>query len=573
VSCVAVLFLAFAAPAQQVVVERELRTREGAVACVDREAARVGAGILAEGGNAVDAAIATAFALAVTYPAAGNLGGGGFMVLALADGRLATVDYRETAPARAWPGMFLDEHGEIDPEKSKFGHWVVGVPGTVAGLALAHREFGRLPWEDLLDPARHLAAEGFEVDADLAGSLARNAEDLGRHAETARCFLHPDGRPYAQGERLVQPDLANTLRWIQRGGPRAFYEGPIAALLDAEMRRHGGLLRAEDLASYRALLREPVSFRFRGFEVVAMAPPSSGGVTLGQILGLVEGFELGEEGVGSPRARHLFAEAGRRAFAERAHYLGDPEATDLDLSTLLSPGHLETLREGIDPGRAGSSEAVGPPLSGPAESTHTTHFSVVDREGNAVSNTYTIEDWYGSRVVAEGTGFLLNNELHDFNLKPGYTDRRGRIGTDPNLARPGRRPLSSMCPTVVRNDRGEPVLVTGSPGGRTIISTVAGILIAVLDGGMPLKTALELPRQHHQWYPDEVVVEESLPGDQVESLRAMGHSVRRVERIGDAHSIEIERPSGVIHAVADRRLDGWVAAPSGDESRDPAPRK
>ena len=541
-------------------VARALTTENGAVACVDHFAARIGAEVLAEGGNAVDAAVAVGFALAVSHPAAGNLGGGGFMVIALADGRQATVDYREKAPAAAWPEMFLDENGDIDPNKAGIGHWVVGVPGTVAGLEKAHAIFGSLSWQRLVQPARRLAQDGIEVDQDLARGLAAHAEVFQRYPATARCFLHPDGSAYAVGEVLRQPDLANSLRWIEEGGSKAFYRGPIAALIDAEMRRAGALVTSADLAAYEPVVREPVRFEYRGFDLISMPPPSSGGITLGQILALVEPMELRKLGWGSAAARHLVAESQRRAFASRAVHLGDPEANDLDVERLLSEEYLAPLRASINPDRVTSSESMGPPLT-VAEGSHTTHFSIVDARGNAVSNTYTLEQSYGSKVVAEGTGFLLNNELHDFNLKPGLTDRRGRIGTAPNLPRPGRRPLSSMTPTIVLKD-GKPFLVTGSPGGRTIINTVTCVVLAVLEFGLGIDEAVAAPRQHHQWFPDQLSVESSLEEAVVTELKGLGHELK-TKSLGDAHSIVIDPETGAARAVADRRIDGWVAAPRG----------
>ena len=537
---------------------RELETTHGAVACVDHHAARIGAEVLARGGNAVDAAVAVAFALAVTHPAAGNIGGGGFLVYCEADGGAHAVDYREVAPARAHAEMFLDEHGAIDRDKSGIGHWVVGVPGTVAGLELAHQRFGTLDWSSLVRPARELAAQGIEVDEDLARGLAANTEKFALYSATARCFLHEDGRPYRQGEIWRQPDLANSLRWIEEGGAEAFYRGPIATLIDAEMRRAEALLTAEDLANYRAVLREPIRFQYREWEVVSMPPPSSGGVALAQMFGILEPLQLAQFGPESSTTRHFLAEAQRRAFAQRAEFLGDPEAVHVPIDDLLAPTRLDALRNSVDPQRATPSRELGPPVT-TAEGSHTTHFSIVDGDGNAVANTYTLEDSYGSRVIAEGTGFLLNNELHDFNLKPGLTDERGRIGTEPNLARPGYRPLSSMTPTIVRRG-GRVRLVTGSPGGRTIINTVAGIVLRVVEFEQDPAAAVHAPRQHHQWFPDRLRVEAGVEEEVRLDLEALGHRVEAVARQGDAHTIAVDA-AGAQRAIADRRIDGWVATP------------
>ncbi len=538
--------------------DRQLRTKSGVVACVDHYAAQVGAEVLAEGGNAIDATVAVGFALAVTFPAAGNLGGGGFLVACWSDGTRFTLDYRETAPRLATSTMFLDGEGNIDRSKASIGHWVVGVPGTVAGLAEAHGRYGRLPWERLVLPARRLAEEGIEVDEDLADSFARHVEDLARYPATRACFLHEDGTPYAQGEVWRQADLANTLRWVAEGGVEAFYRGPIASLIDAEMRRANALLRAEDFAAYQPVFREPFAFSYGPFEIVSMPPPSSGGVTMAVALGILEPHQFGQRDPHDPQTRHWLAEAQRRAFSQRALFLGDPDATDIDLTAILAPQKIRELGHSMKD-TASASEEFGPPLSEPKESTETTHFSIIDRWGNAVSNTYTIEESYGSKLVAPGTGFLLNNELHDFNLKPGWTDRQGRIGTEPNLPRPGRRPLSSMTPTIVLRDE-QPVLLTGSPGGRTIINTVLQVVWMTVEFGWSLDRVMTWGRQHHQWFPDRVLLEERATRWR-QDLEGRGHQVRVLERLGDAHSIAVDLETGEQFGVADRRIDGWVAAP------------
>jgi gamma-glutamyltranspeptidase/glutathione hydrolase len=547
-----------------VVCDRALDSSRGAVVAVERRAAWIGAQVLAQGGNAVDAAVATAFALAVTYPAAGNLGGGGFMLVALADGRAAAIDYRECAPRRADERLFLDARGEIDPLKVEIGHFVVGVPGTVAGLEEAHRRFGTRPWAELVRPARELAEGGIEVDAILATGLASCADDLRRFPASARIFLRADGTALAAGERLVQRDLGQVLRWIEEGGAKAFYEGPVAALLAAEMRRAGAPMDERDLSAYRPVVRDVLRARFRGRELLLMPPPSSGGVALAQILGILEPFELHRGGGLDGLARHLLAEASRRAFAQRALHLGDPDASPIPVSELLSPARLSELRASLDPERATPSERFGPPLTD-GERRSTTHLSVVDAAGNAVANTYTLEEWFGSRLVAEGSGFLLNNELHDFNPKPGFTSRDGRIGTAPNLVRGGRRPLSSMTPCIVRRD-GAVELVTGSPGNRSIISTVTQIVLSVLEFGETLDEAVARPRQHHGWFPDVLQVESGLDATTRAELKRRGHLLGSPEEgfQGDAHSIARDPRNGALRAVADRRIDGWAAAPAVD---------
>ncbi len=543
-----------------------LDSLRGAVVCVERRAAEIGAAVLARGGNAIDAAIAVAFALAVTYPEAGNLGGGGFMLVAMADGRTAAIDYRETAPRAADERLFLDASGKLDPLKSAFGHHVVGVPGTVAGLEEAHRRFGTVPWADLIEPARRLAEEGFAVQPALAAGLSEHAAQLSRFPATAAQLLHIDGTGWQEGERLLQPDLANSLRWIAQGGARSFYEGPIASLIAAEMRRAGALLDERDFAAYRPVVREFLRTSYRGFELLLMPPPSSGGVVLAQVLGVLEPFHLRERGGWNGATRHLFAEASRRAFADRAQFLGDPDASELPVSDLLaellSEKHLSALRATIDPERATPSATLGPPLHEPEDSS-TTHFSIVDAAGNAVANTYTLEDRFGSRLIAPGTGFLLNNELHDFNTVAGRTARDGAIGTAPNQVRGGRRPLSSMTPCIVRRD-GAVVLVTGSPGGRTIISTVTQIVLDVLEMGSTLEAAVVRPRQHEQWFPELIRHEQTLDDESLAGLRARGHVLELIAtgKFGDAHSIARDPSSGCVHAVADTRIDGWAAAPA-----------
>ncbi len=541
----------------KVVVARSVESSRGCVVCVDHYAAEVGAQVLAEGGNAVDAAVATLFALAVTHPPAGNLGGGGFLLAGFADGRVCAIDYRETAPALATDAMFLDDRGEIDPEKSGIGYRVIGVPGTVAGLELAHELFGSLPWSRLVRPARDLAGQGIVVDADLCRAISEGSAQLRQFASTTRCFFHPDGSAYAAGELWRQPDLARSLQWIEEEGSKAFYRGPIAALIEEEMLRGGGLVRRSDLEDYRPRLREPIRVPVRGYEVLSMPPPSSGGITLAQILRIVDPWLDSKVVFGSALHRHLMAEAQRRAFALRAHHLGDPDATLIDGDWLTSAELGDRMRRSIRFDQASRSDDFGPAVS-EQSSAHTTHLSVVDRLGNAVSNTYTLEDSFGSKVVAEGTGFLLNNELHDFNLRPDWTDRKGNIGTPPNLARPGRRPLSSMTPVIVRRGT-RPVLVTGSPGGRSIISTVAWILVARLCFDLPLQECVLSARQHHQWFPDVLQLEPEVTATVECALQALGHTTRRT-RQGDAHSIEVAEKGRVL-GVADRRIDGWAAAP------------
>ena len=525
----------------------------GVVVCASAPACDAGASALARGGNAVDAAVATAFALAVTLPAAGNIGGGGFMVVRTPAGDVTTFDYRETAPLKATPTMYLRSDGTIDDALTAAGYLAAGVPGTVRGLAAAHRKFGRLPWRDLVLPAVALADEGFPVSASLAESLNAALPKMAPFDASVAAYGRPGGGRWQEGDRLVLPDLARTLRAIATEGPDAFYTGWIADLIARDMEVNGGLITREDLARYTARERPPVRGTYRGYDVASMGPPSSGGVALVQMLNILEPMELRTRGpLGAP-ALHLQIEAMRRAYLDRARHLGDPDFTDVPVERLTSKEYARELAAGIDPGRASRSDALGADLLSAAapESGETTHYSVLDADGMAVATTTTLEGSYGSFVVVRGAGFLLNNEMGDFNRKPGYTDTAGAIGTPPNTISPGRRMLSSMTPTIVTRD-GQVVLITGSPGGRTIINTVLRVVLGVTEYALTGSEAVALPRLHHQWMPDRVSVEAGTPEDTVRSLRAMGHEVRPVERQGSAQSIWVA-PDGRPHGANDLR--------------------
>jgi len=525
----------------------------GLVVSVDPTASRIGAETLHKGGNAVDAAVATAFALAVTWPEAGNLGGGGFMVVRLAGGEAFCVDYRETAPRRATPGMFLDAEGNIDPEKVHIGWLVVGTPGTVQGLWTAHRKAGKLPWRELVQPAIDLAVGGFEVDQVLARRLARQQGIFLKMEEPANVYFH-EGRPPAAGSRLKLPELAASLRLIRDSGADGFYRGRTAELIDRAMRSHGGLVRQEDLAAYKAVIREPVRGTYRGHEVIAMPPPSSGGVTLVNMLNLLEGYDLKQMGHNSPEYLHHLAEAMRLAYYDRARYLGDPDFVDMPLEKLTSKAYADARRPAIG-AHAGSSRELGADILIPAESEQTTHFSVIDSAGNMVSNTTTLEGSFGAKVIAPGTGFLLNNEMHDFNVQPGVTNETGLIGTPPNLVAPGKRMLSSMSPTLVVRD-GRPRLIVGSPGGRTIINTVLQVTLNVIGHDMPIQQAVDAARVHHQWMPDRLTLEQKIPDSTAEALQERSHTIARRRSQGDAHAILIDVDSGAYRPGIDRRIRG-----------------
>ena len=526
--------------------------KDGMVVCVSPPAADVGVEILKQDGNAVDAAVAVAFALAVTWPEAGNIGGGGFMMIGPPGQEPTCIEYRETAPASATADLFAD--GKVNG----FDHKASGVPGTVRGLALAHKRFGKLPWKVVVMPAVKLAEEGFAINAVLAGGLNRILADAKTtNAEFKRVYGKPGGERWKAGDKLVLADLGRTLRAIAEKGPEAFYLGEPAGLLAAEMKRGGGLITADDLAAYTARERKPIHTTYRGFDVYGAPPPSSGGIGLAEMLNILENFELRKHDRWSPEVSHLLIESMKRAYCDRARHLGDPEFTTIP-DTLTSKDYAKKLAAGIDLHRATPSEKLAPDIALAPEGDSTTHFSIIDRNGLAVSNTYTLENSYGSRVVVRGAGYILNNQMTDFNPKPGITTRGGTIGTKPNLIAPGKRILSSQSPTLVYKN-GKPLLITGSPGGRTIINTVLCVVVNVLDFEMPVQEAVDAPRLHHQWLPDSVRFEGVKEhADLVEKLRSKGHAISG-QRQGDAHTIWIDPKTGLYHSAADRRIDGKAA--------------
>ncbi|HEY2786418.1 MAG TPA: gamma-glutamyltransferase [Fimbriiglobus sp.] len=532
--------------------------RNGMVVCVSPPAADVGLAILKKGGNAVDAAVAVAFAEAVTWPEAGNLGGGGFMMVWPGTSKApAMIDYREMAPAKATPDMFAN--GPID----YMSHKVSGVPGTVRGLALAHSKFGTLPWKDLVAPAAKLAGDGFAMDAALARRLNNVLADRRtRNAEFVRVYGKNGTRTekWAAGDVLKLPDLAKTLTAIMEKGPDAFYTGAIAALLEKEMRAGGGIMTAADLAAYKAKERTPVQGTYRGNTIVGPPPPSSGGYAVIEALNILENFDLASHPRQSPETVHLIAEAMQRAFADRARHLGDSDFVTVP-DSLLSKEYAKTLAAKIDLTKATKSETLAGDvqLATGREGNSTTQFSIVDKTGMAVSNTYTLENSFGNRVLVRGAGYLLNNEMTDFNTRPGVTNRSGSIGTPPNDVAPGKRMLSSMTPLFVAKD-GKLLLVTGSPGGRTIINTVLCVVINTIDYDMDARAAVDAPRLHHQWFPDRLTIERLKDNpDLAGKLRAMGHAVANTNAQGDAHTIRIDPKTGMYQGAADKRLDGKAA--------------
>ena len=538
--------------------QRPVMARDGMVVAQETHAARIGADILARGGNAVDAAVATGFAMAVTYPRAGNIGGGGFMLIHLAEGnRDIAIDYRETAPAATTRDIFLGDDGKPDPRKSRFSALGIGVPGTVAGLSLALEKYGsgKFSLAELMAPAIRLARYGLPVEDDVADTLDIAQRLIARWPSSQRIFMHADGTRLREGELMVQSDLAATLQAIADRGPRAFYEGPIAQKIANAVKGAGGIMTTDDLRSYQALERVPVHGSYRGYDIVSMPLPSSGGTVLIEMLDILEQFDLKAMSVVDDA--HVLVEAMKRGYADRARYLGDPAAVDAPLQRLLSKDYGAALGKTIDMQHATPAEQIGASAAPPHEGSNTTHFSVADRFGNAVSNTYTLNFQYGLGLVAEGTGVLLNNELDDFTAAVGASNFYGLVGFEANLPGPGKRPLSSMTPTIVLKD-GRPWLVTGSPGGSFIITAVLQVIVDVIDHGMNIAAAVGAPRLHDQWLPDEVRIEHGFPQDIADALRARGDKV--IEPLGQtsANSILIT-PEGFAGA-ADPRSRGALAA-------------
>ena len=535
---------------------KPVTSRHGMVVAAEPLATAVGLQVLRDGGAAIDAAVATAFALAVTYPQAGNLGGGGFIIVRSTEGSSVAYDFRETAPAASSPSMFLVE-GVYDGDRHHNSHIAVGVPGTVSGLYLAWSDHGRLPWQRLVAPAIDLARNGFIMSHDLAASLSAVLPQMAPYEASLQQFSD-GGEPYQAGDRFVQEELASTLERIATEGPAGFYSGRTAQLIAAEMLANGGLITQSDLLNYRPHRSTPIRTSYRGYEIISMPPISSGGTALVQMLNILEGYGLAEFGFGSAQTVHVMTEAMRRAFADRARYLGDPRFNPtMPISRLVSKPYAEELRATIQLGRASDSSPLS--FEWPTEGTETTHLSVVDAERQAVSLTYTLEQLYGSKIVVPGAGFLLNNEMGDFNPAPDMTDIEGRIGTEPNLARPEKRMLSSMTPTVVEKD-GDLFMVTGSPGGRTIINTVLQTIINVIDFGMNIQEAVDAPRFHHQWLPDRISYERhGLSPDTLTLLESKGHRLVALDRQGAAQAIRYDVSADLLEGAPDRRRAGSTA--------------
>jgi gamma-glutamyltranspeptidase/glutathione hydrolase len=534
-----------------------IAARHGMVVAQERIAARVGADVMARGGNAIDAAVATGFAMAVTYPRAGNIGGGGFMVIHTATGDNITIDYRETAPAAATRDMFLGADGKPDIAKSRNSALGIGVPGTVAGLALALDKYGshKFTLADLLQPAISLARDGFTIADDTAATLNEMRARTAPWPSSIKTFSHTDGTPLRPDDKLVQSDLAATLTAIADQGPRGFYEGPVADKLVSGILAAGGIFTADDLKTYRPVIRDPVRGTYRGYDIVSMPLPSSGGTVLVETLNILEGFPMADMQQGSAPSLHRLIEAMKRAYADRARYLGDPAFVNAPIATLIAKDYGAKQRASIDLNRATPwTDALS--AVPPHEGQNTTHYSVVDGAGNAVSNTYTLNFPYGVGLVPEGTGVLLNNELDDFTAAPGASNAFGLVGFEANLPGPGKRPLSSMSPTIVLKD-GKPFLVTGSPGGSRIISTVLQVIVDVIDYKMDVMSAVAAPRLHHQWLPDEVRVEHGFADDTLTALQSMGHTV--IEPMGQTSANSILVTTDGVLGAPDPRTRGAAA--------------
>jgi len=536
-----------------------VRARHAVAASSSEIASRIGAEVMKKGGNAVDAAVAMGFALAVTWPSAGNLGGGGFMLVRLADGTSEAIDYRERAPLAATHNMYLDEQGNVIKGLSTQGYKAVAVPGTVAGLMLAHKRYGKLKWADLVEPARKLAAGGFEVSYHLARSLSgKSTIEKMKPFDESRRIYQRDGRFYEMGETFVQPELAATLARI-RDNPRDFYEGDTARLIVAAMKGNGGIITLEDLRTYEPTIRKPLRGTYRGYEIMTMPPPSSGGIALLEMLNMLEPYDLGSMGWHSSQHVHTTVEVMRRAFADRAEYLGDTDFVKVPVNSLISRAYADERRKSIDPEHASTSK--GTPAGKP-ESTQTTHYTIIDAAGNVVSNTYTLNDSFGAGVTVRGAGFLLNDEMDDFAARPGVPNDYELIQGEANAIAPKKRPLSSMTPTIVLKD-GKVFFAIGSPGGPTIINTVLQVIVNVVDFGMTLQQAVDAPRFHHQWLPDQIYWETlDLQADTRAALERMGHKFRDKpgfsdsDSIGDAHGVMIDPQTGMRMGASDPRRGG-----------------
>jgi gamma-glutamyltranspeptidase/glutathione hydrolase len=537
-------------------VQKSTLATNGTVVSAHSLASRVGVQIMKEGGNAIDAAIATQLALAVVYPEAGNLGGGGFFVAHLADGRNIAIDFREMAPARASRDMYIDSTGVARTDLSQNGHLSAGIPGTVAGL-FAMMQYAKLPFEKLIQPAIDLAENGFVIGKREAYHLNEIRDELFRYNTLTPVFIKNER--WHEADTLVQTDLASTLKRIREKGAAGFYEGETARLIIQEMKRANGIITYEDLRNYKALTREPHTFNYKGYMIIGMPMPSSGGLLLNQMMKMVENRDIGKMGFHSPEATQLMIEVERRAFADRAEYMGDADFYKVPVKALSSDKYLADRMKDYTPGKAGTSTVIKPGDPVPYESTETTHLSILDKDGNAVSVTTTLNNSYGSKTVVGGAGFFLNDEMDDFSIKPGVANMYGAVGGDANAIKPGKRMLSSMAPTIVLKDN-VPVIVAGTPGGTTIPTSVFQTLLNIIEFGMTTEEAVNQPKFHHQWLPDEVDLETGFPSAVSMQLQKMGYTIKDRTEIGRTEVIKV-LPNGKLEGIADRRgeddAEGW----------------
>ena len=534
--------------------------KNGMVSSQRMLSSQIGAQILSQGGNAVDAAVATGIALAVTLPRAGNLGGGGFMLVHMANSdQTIAIDYREMAPKAAHRDMYLDENGDVDNKKARFSHASIGVPGTVAGLAHALEKYGTMSWKEVLAPAIKLAEEGILVSYDTSESFKSRQKLLTANEATAQTFFKKNGVPYEAGEVLVQSDLAKTLKHLAEHGPEEFYQGKIAELIAEDMEKHDGLITLEDLANYKVVEREVVRTTYRGYEVVSMPPTSSGGVHVAQMLNILEQYPVKENGSGSAQNIHLLAESMKLAYADRSEYLGDPDHVDVPIKGLTSKAYAQELAAKISLNKALPSSKIKPGKPAPYESPETTHFSVMDKFGNAVANTYTLNFSYGSGIVIPSTGIIMNNVMDDFSSKPGVPNGFGLIGGEANSIQPTKRPLSTMTPTMILKD-GEPFVVLGSPGGSRIITTVLQVVMNIIDHDMNIAEAVHAPRIHHQWLPDQLELEPGFSPDTVKILELYGQNVKAGRAMGSVQTIM--HKNGYFYGISDPRRPGAGTVPA-----------
>ncbi|GMB02161.1 gamma-glutamyltransferase [Pelosinus sp. IPA-1] len=556
VICVLSLLITLMTPLNGIVQAASARPDKSSVGMVmstQKIANDIGMQVLKDGGNAIDAAVAVGYALAVVHPVAGNIGGGGFAVIHTVAGDNVTLDFREVAPGKATRDMYLDKDGNVIPNASVEGYLAAGVPGTVAGLSAMLNRYGSKSLATLIQPAINYAENGFNVTARQAETFNEYAPRLTKFASSKQYFLKSDGSNYKEGEVLIQKDLAKTLRLIAQKGPDAFYKGEIAELIAKDMAANRGIITKEDLAKYKPIWREPVKGTYRGYDIISMSPPSSGGTHIVQILNVLEGFDLKSMGYGSSQAVHVLAEAMRYAYADRSEFMGDPDFTKIPLKGLTSKDYAAEIRSKIDMNKATPSADVKPGQPAMHEGTNTTHYSIVDKWGNAVSITYTINDYYGSGAAVKGAGFLLNNEMDDFSIKPGVANIYGLVGGDANAIEPYKRPLSSMSPTIILKD-GKLFMVVGSPGGSRIITTVQQVISNVIDYDMNIREAVDAPRVHMQWQPDELRIEKNgLVKDVVDNLTVMGYKVVTRGNMGDVNAILIDPSSGIMYGSGDPR--------------------